>query len=143
MPKIYRAMKRDEDGLPLVGRTCEGLGVVPGDPPMGDIPVDDDGNVAPNTGGLSVAPSWRNLPPGRIPRRLRPVFGRARGSNRYCGWVIGDGEFEDGAIDAGLFFRRDKPTHGVVEPEQTTTFDDFQTCIAATREQWQVIPEDQ
>ena len=142
MPKIYRAMKRDEDGKPKVGPRRSALGVKPGSPPGGDIPVDADGRIVPRTGGMSVAPTWQDLPPSRIPKRLKPIFDKACGSNGYACWFMGSGPFEDGAISEDLSLHADKKYHGMVEPAVVTEFDEFQAAIAATRDHWQVIVED-
>ena len=52
MPLVFRAMKRDEDGLPTVERSASGLGIRPGT----DVDVDARGNAVVNGKGMSVSP---------------------------------------------------------------------------------------
>ena len=66
MPLVYRSMAVDGD-KPMIGSTARTLGVRPGDGPHDGISVDERGNVSPNTGGMSVAPAWRDLESHRIP----------------------------------------------------------------------------
>ena len=67
---MFRAMKQDSDGYPLVGRSGRMLGVRV-DGPFQDLPVAKDGTVAPKTGGMSVAlEESHNLPKHRLPRSL-------------------------------------------------------------------------
>jgi hypothetical protein len=141
MPLVFRAMIR-EGNWPQVAPRRDALGVVPGDPPAGDIPLDSTGHVAPATGGMSVTRSWRDLPPGRIPKRLRPFAQDARGSNKFTCWYMGDGRFESSSINDDLFLRVDSPMHGLIEPADEMTLDELQNVIAATRDNWTVIDED-
>jgi hypothetical protein len=141
VPLIFRAMKM-EDGKPAVAARRDSLGVIAGEPPIGDIPVGDHGIVAPDTGGMSVAPSWKDLPPSRIPKRLKSVFRAATGSNQYHCWFMGEGNFASGNLTEGLYVRQDKATHGLVEPESAMLFDTFQELLANTRDQWRLIAED-
>ncbi len=59
---MFRAMKKDADDLPKIGRSNRELGVrVEG--PTRDLPVGNDGTVEPGTGGMSVAlDAAKNLP---------------------------------------------------------------------------------
>jgi hypothetical protein len=57
MPQVFRAMRRDQDGLPIVARSATALGVRPGK----DIDVDDLGNAVVNDKGMSVSPTWRDM----------------------------------------------------------------------------------
>jgi hypothetical protein len=132
MPLIYRSMTRDGDH-PKVGATAKTLGVrVPGDLPS------DDGQVSPGTGGMSVAPSWRDLPPHRIPRRLLHLAPDAAGSDADACWRMGVGPFEAGAVAEGLSLRPDRPDHGLVEPSERMTLERYQAALAATRDLWQI-----
>ena len=74
MPLIYRAIFADADGKPLAGTSGKTLGVRLPPDPSADIPVQKDGTVLPQTGGMSVAPVRRDLPYFLIPRRLQKVF---------------------------------------------------------------------
>jgi hypothetical protein len=91
---------------------------------------------------MSVAPSWRDLPPGRIPKRLKHLIQEATGSNQYYCWYFGEGPFGDGLIQEKLTLRQDKPQHGMVEPAEAMAFDAYQSFLAGTRNEWRVIAED-
>lgn len=135
MPLIYRAMTPEGD-RPKVGPTARSLGArVPG-----DIAA-CDGHVLPNTGGMSVAPSWRSLPPHRIPRRLSYFAPDAAGSNVDACWKMGDGPFESGHLDEGLALRPVSPIHGFIEPSGKMTLDIYQAALAATRDFWWIDEE--
>lgn len=135
MPLIYRAMARNGD-RPRIGNTARDLGVrVPG-----DIPV-HLGQVSPGTGGMSVAPTWRDLPPWRIPKRLIDLTPDAAGKDEDACWRMGDGPFEDARVAELLNLRPDRPTHGVVEPSETMALPRFQQALAATRDCWRIDEE--
>ena len=142
MPRIYRVMTPDADGLPKVGTTARSLGVRvrsrPDDPE--DIAV-DSGHVAPGTGGMSVAPSWRDLPLHRIPQRLAHQVPNAAGRDTDACWRMGDGPFEAGDFAEGLSLRPDHPEHGVVEPSHRMTLDAYRAALAATRDRWTIDEE--
>jgi hypothetical protein len=140
MPLIYRVMTVDDD-KPSVANNARGLGVRAGDGPHDDIPVGANGEVTPGTGGMSVAPSWRDLPDIRIPRRLRekgPLF--ARGKDFDACWRLGEGAFVVGSVADGLVLRPDRPDHGTVEPKAVESLNQYLNDLAATRELW-VIDE--
>ena len=128
-------MIKDGD-YPKVGPTAKTLGVrIPG-----DIAV-QGGLVSPGTGGMSVAPSWRQLPQHRIPKRLKPLVPEASGSNECSCWRMGEGPFESGVVAEDLDLRPDNSQNGLVEPTRRMSEDDFQARLAATRELW-VLDED-
>lgn len=131
MALIYRVMAQDGE-FPMVGDTSNRLGVRAGT----DLPVDDRGNVRPETGGMSVAPDWKVLPYFLIPKRLRRLAPAARGSNARRCWKLGAGPFERGEVAEGLMLRPDHAAHGVVEPRELTSLVAFQAALAATRESW-------
>jgi hypothetical protein len=135
MPVIYRSMLRDGD-QPQVGYSAKTLGVrVPPDAKP-DLPVEADGSVRPNTGGMSVAPAWRLLPRWRISRRLREkVEGAAGGLDVFC-WRMGTGPFVAEPVAAGLQLRPDSESHGTVEPDRPMPLSEYQAALARTREQW-------
>lgn len=140
MPLVYRVMTVDGD-KPLIANTARGLGVRVGDGPHDDIPVDANGRVAPSTGGMSVAPSWRDLPEIRIPRRLRDkgvLF--ARGRNVDACWRLGEGAFVAGTVADGLMLRPDRPDHGTVEPNAVKALHQYLDDLTVTHELW-VIDE--
>ena len=133
MPVIYRAMTHEED-KPKVGLTARTLGVRSDV----DITPDQNGWVIPKAGGMSVAPSWRELPPHRIPLRLRPIAHDACGRDDDACWRMGSGAFVDSPLTELLDFRRDRSDHGFVEPSRTMQLDDFQSALAATRDHWEI-----
>jgi hypothetical protein len=55
MPRVFRVMKKEADGLPTVSQTS--LGVRPGV----DVDFGAENNVLVNGKGMSVAPNWRNI----------------------------------------------------------------------------------
>jgi hypothetical protein len=137
MPLIYRVMTLDGAG-PLVANTARGLGVRVGGGTNTDIPVDSDGKVCPDTGGMSVAPSWRDLPLHRIPRRLKDIVPSAAGSNDDACWRMGNGPFIEAAVADGLVLKPDQPSHANVEPNETMSLARFCDRLASTREHWAI-----
>lgn len=134
MPLVYRAMKRDDDGLPTVEPSAKGLGVRPGT----DIDVDQHGNVVTNGKGMSVAPSWRVLPLWRIPKRLRAkVPGAIAPDSTYC-FRFGTRPFQAGPIAQGLDLVPDSSTHGSIAPASAVPLAQYQGDLAATRADWHV-----
>src|SRR3954449_5051421 len=102
MPKVYRAMRKADDDRPVVDATGKGLGVR-GVPYNGvtDVDLDEAGNVVLNGKGMSVVPTWRDLPFFLIPKRLRPLVPSARGaSDTFC-FTTGVGPFGDGELAPG------------------------------------------
>lgn len=137
-PLVYRAMKFDpQDKLPLVGSENSGL---LGARPNTDITVDSSGQVSPGASGMSVAPEWRSLPFTRIPKRLRHIVPGAAGSDRTACFRHGEGPFLAMRFADGLQLVPDdgpEPIrHGVVGPESTMPFEEYQRRLAATRENW-------
>ena len=133
MPLIYRTMTREGD-KPKVGPSARTLGVRPGV----DIVPDEGDMVLPQTGGMSVAPSWRKLPPHRIPLRLQPLVRDACGKDEDACWRMGSGEFIDSKLTESLSLRRDKTFHGLVEPSRRIGLNEFQTALAASRDLWEI-----
>lgn len=137
MPKIYRSMRKADDGRPKVDGTGKGLGVR-GEPVNGvvDVDIDEGGNVILNGKGMSVAPSWRDLPYFLISRRLKHQFPAARGSaDLYC-FTMGEGVFADGPIAAGLELKTDSTSHGVVIPRDSVQLTQYQSDLANTLDHW-------
>jgi hypothetical protein len=106
-----------------------------------DVCPDHEGMVKIRSGGMSVAPAWRVLPPHRIPMRLREQVPDARGKGNLACFRAGDGPFANGEVSATLNLRLDSATHGLVEPRSVVHLDVFQTALAATRSEW-VIDEE-
>ena len=139
MPKIYRSMKKDNDDRPFVDETGKGLGVrvtpVNG---VVDIDVDDAGMVLLNGKGMSVAPSWQDLPIHLIPKRLRGKFPSARGAiDLYC-FSSGEGDFVNGGVSDldSLTLIVDRPLHGVVAPSKEMSVAQYQNALSTTRDNW-------
>ncbi len=130
--KLYRAMKMAADGLPEVGRSKRMLGVRTGTmKPNNDVhAVSDSDLVIPGIGGMSAAPN----DPMNLPVFLRPSeFG---GSGKDPVW-----ELDEADLSVGLVYRRDKPTHGMIEPAPgaTTTLAEYEAAIHATRGNWRLV----
>lgn len=126
---MFRAMKEDVDGYPVVGRSGRTLGVrIEG--PIRDIPVAEDGAVTPGTGGMSVAlDQAQNLPKPRLPKSLGgegrdPVF-----------------RMSAQAIPATLLVRPDRYPHGCVEPRVRCPLPQFESDLTGTLPRWSKVHE--
>lgn len=125
---LFRAMKEDPDGRPRVGPNGRMLGVRPGDAPTPDVlAIDSSDMVLPGQGGMSVAPD----DPLHLPRHRRPSG--LGGTGQDAVWSLD-------AVDLGpdLRFRRDSPTHGVIEPARHMTLQEFEDALALTRPRWKL-----
>lgn len=141
MPTIFRAMTKDGE-LPLVAQSARGLGVrEPEDVTLKGFEVDR------TCGGMSVAPSWRDLPSHRIPRRLRSKVGRkekdAAGSNADFCWAMGHGPFVEEAVTAELWLIPDahnppNEIHGSVVATERMALTAFRDALAGTRGAWRI-----
>jgi hypothetical protein len=132
MPRVFRAMRKDEDGLPHIERSAGGLGVRL----EKDIDVDPDGRVFVNGKGMSVVPDWRELPLFRIPERLRHVKRGARGSNRTFCFRSGTGPFVQGVFADGLTLEPDSANHGTIAPARVVPLSEYEAALGATRPDW-------
>jgi hypothetical protein len=121
---LYRAMREDPAGGPMIGPTARTLGVRPNV----DIPV-MAGQVGPNSGGMSVAP---DRPDNLHPLRRPPGQG---GLGKDPVWYI-----SVDLLGGDLRFREDSVTHGLVEPARIMTIDRLQKAIAATKPHWRKLP---
>jgi hypothetical protein len=145
MPKLFRTMKKDGDGKPVVDATGKGLGVrgVPVNTVV-DVDLDEEGRVILNDKGMSVAPDWRVLPYFLIPETLRhklPEARRARGNSDLHCFTMGEGSFIKGPVAEGLDLKPDSPNHGVVVPRISVLLDEYQTDLANTRDLWTLVEE--
>lgn len=140
MPTIYRAMKRADDGLPIVGSNSKELGVRVPPNPNGDIDLDEHGTVILNGKGMSVAENWRRLLPHLVPKRLKSIFPGASGSNNVACFCFGHGPFSPGTLNAGLALalKEHDTTAGNVVPVRSVREREFQDELAATRGEWAV-----
>src|SRR5258707_14894795 len=116
MPRVFRVMRKEPDGLPTVNQTS--LGVRPGV----DVDLDAQNNVLVNGKGMSVAPNWRNINRNRIPKRLRSIIPGAGGSNNTFCFRTGNGAFVQGILANGLTLEPDSAKHGNVAPAQVVPF---------------------
>jgi hypothetical protein len=123
----FRAMRQDLDGYPLLGRSGRTLGVRV-DGKYRDLPVAEDGTVAPDTGGMSVAlEKSGNLPKHRLPRSLGgegrdPVF-------RMFAAVLPE----------TLLLRPDRYPHAYLEPRTLCPLPNFESALNATRSHWSKV----
>ena len=140
MPTIYRAMKQTDDGLPAIGAGSSELGVRTPPNPNADIELDDDGNVILNGNGMSVVENWRNLLPHLVPKRLKPIFSGAAGSNKLACFRFGEGAFSPGPLNdrLSLLLKGHDARAGNVVPAQPISQIEFQEALAATRAGWNV-----
>jgi hypothetical protein len=140
MAFIFRSMLPDGD-KPAIGPSAKKLGVRVGLEEKSDIPVDDQSNVSPKTGGMSVAPSWRDLPAHRIPRALNSIVRDACGDDRLFVWRFGDAQFVGGPLSDRLALRLENEKHGLVEPASKMSLAVFCSALAATRDTWKKIED--
>ena len=126
---MFRAMKQHSDGYPLVGRSGRTLGVrVVAS--YRDLPVAEDGTVAPETGGMSVAlEKPGNLPKHRLPRSLGgegrdPVF-------RMFAMFLPE----------TLLLRPDRYPHAYIEPRRRCPLLQFESGLNDTRNRWSKVHE--
>src|SRR5262249_31740809 len=125
---IFRSMKEDSDGAPQVGPSGRTLGVRPGGTPNPDVLAANDRDVVnPGDGGMSVAP---NDPKG-LPRHRRPASLGGLGQDPV--WCIDTDDLEP-----ELQFRQDSRTHGLIEPKQAMSLQEFQEALARTRNRWRL-----
>jgi hypothetical protein len=119
MPTIYRAMIAAADDHPQTGVRKRTLGVVDSGESADVIP-DDDGNVHPDNGGMSVAPRRRDIHGYRAKRD--PVW-----------------RFDTERLPGTLQYRRDARSHGVIEPAESMPLETYRETLAETREDWERI----
>jgi len=140
MPTIFRTMKRANDGLRVVGSNAKELGVRCPPNPNADIELDTNDCVVLNGKGLSVAANWRYFLAHLIPKRLKPLFPGAAGSNTLACYRTGTGVFAAGPLSNALsvVLKSGNPRAGNIVPNQGVHRDQFQADLAATRNQWTV-----
>ncbi|MFI5459521.1 MAG: hypothetical protein ACHRXM_29190 [Isosphaerales bacterium] len=140
MPTIYRAMKQADDGSPVVGSSSKELGVRVPPNPNADIDLDEDGDVILNGKGMSVAENWRGLPPHLVPKRLKPIFPGAAGSNQLACFRFGQGPFSPGLLNSRLsLVLKGHDIHaGNVVPAHSVPERQFQDDLAATQADWTI-----
>jgi hypothetical protein len=133
-------MKRAPDDLPVVGLNARELGVRVPPNPNADIDLDVDGNVALNGKGMSVAENWRNLLGHLVPKRLKPIFPGATGSNGLACFKHGQGPFSPGPVNdqLSLVLKDHDLQTGNVVPSAVAHVQTFQDDLAATRTAWSI-----
>src|SRR5438477_1820965 len=138
MPTIFRSMKRAADGLLVVGSNSKELGVRVSPDPNADVDLDQNDQVIENGKGMSVAANWRHLLAHLIPKRLKPLFPGAAGSNTLTCYKMGTGAFSTGAIntDLNVVLKQGSVQTGNVVLAQSVHRDQFQAHLAATRLEW-------
>lgn len=136
MPKVFRVMKKGDDERPVIEASARGLGVRNGV----DVDVDDEGRVLVNGRGMSVAPTWRKLPLSRVPARLREKLPGAAGSKSDCCFTTGNGPFMNCPFAEGLELipDADDPNHGNIAPAKSVLLIEYESALAATRNEWRV-----
>ena len=135
---LYRSMKKDEDGLPVVEASAKGLGVRSGRPKHNDVDLTDTGEVVLNGKGMSVASEWRKLKSWQIPSRLRVQWEGATGPEYLACFRLGDYRFINQEINDDLAVKTDGPTHAVISPRRQVLLKEFEQALAATRKDWEV-----
>ena len=126
--ELFRGMREDVDGLPLVVESARGLGARN---PI-DIESDTEELVRPGAGGMSVSPDS----PANLPRHRRPPSWGGTGLDDV--WAISASE-----LGERLVYRPDpdKPqAHGFIEPVDAMTFGEYRTALAGTRPRWRPVP---
>ncbi|WP_277751459.1 RHS repeat domain-containing protein, partial [Pectobacterium polonicum] len=121
LEKIVRGMTND-NGSPKVGPSARELGARPGT----DIKVDANGNVHPNSGGVSVSPNTDGLPNHRKP----PEFG---GTGKDPVW-----ELDTSDLGKDLKHVPDSRTHGTIQPSRTMSVEEYQRALASTKGKWKL-----
>lgn len=134
MPRMYRSMRADVDGKPLVEPSAKGLGVRAGT----DVRVDAAGRVILDGTGMSVAPNWRVLPYHRRPERLDRLCSGSVGSNSLVCFAWGEGDFQNASLNEELALEVDSDKHGNVVPRASVTLHEFGELLAKTRDAWEV-----
>jgi hypothetical protein len=132
-PRIYRAMKEAGSGRPEVGPTKRTLGAKPGVGRYDDIAVDGNGDVWPNTGGMSVnllTPC--NLPPHKLARSLGGV------ESNDPTWAIPIALLPQ---DLSLAPDPGNPLHVYVEPSFRMSLGSYQDSLATTAPFWEKVAE--
>ena len=106
--------------------------------PNGDVDLDENGTVILNGKGMSVAENWRRLLPHLVPKRLKPIFPGASGSNNVACYRFGQGPFLPGPLNTqlALVLKRHDPQAGNIVPAGSMAEREFQNELAATRDQW-------
>lgn len=140
VPRVYRSMKANIDlsHMPAVGSSASALGIREPNSSNSDVDINNHGTIIQNGRGMSVAAHWRDLPPHRIPRRLRSSLEGASGSDSLRCWCMGEGDFVAGIVcsDLELVLKRGSACRGNLAPTRPMSVSEFQHALAATADQW-------
>jgi hypothetical protein len=132
---IYRAMRKDDDGMPMLGTSAETLGIrrnkdiIPDQSGMVSRPSFQPGKA----NGLSCAPTIQDLPAFGLPR----TWG---GKNpRTVIWRIDAADLGPHliAVEDGDPGRRRR--HVSIGPAGLMPFDDYAKLIESTRSKWKKV----
>ncbi len=119
---IYRSMRIDINGSPLLEESARGLGVRPGK----DILI-KDGFVFPFTGGMSASPD----DPNYLPNHRKPISlgGTGKDPVFYMNTKM---------LPPGLKFVQDSKTHGTIQPSMAMSYEDYKTLLSITKNLWKL-----
>jgi hypothetical protein len=130
---MFRAMKKADDCLPVLGRTARTLGVrvsaagaVPKAPLEFDVYPDTADHVAPGF-GLSVAMD----DPRGLPRHRKPQSLGGEGRDPVFSLLVS-------AVGKALNVNVDHPPHALIEPASRCLLVDYESALAGTRQSWRV-----
>ena len=122
--KLYRAMKVDTDGKPLIGTNGSMLGVRPTDPTntnptaLFDVDAVNDADLVHPGEGLSTSPDANS----RRPRKKEALF-----------------EIDTDDLSRELEPNPDKPGHCLLQPSLPMTLSEYQQALADTRDLWKRV----
>ena len=121
---LYRVMKTDADGKPLVGTKSYMLGVRPTDPNNTDPKRRFDVGAVSAT---DVVSSGEGLSTSVDPSVLKVRTGEAL-------FAIAEDD-----LGADLRKNPDNPPHCLIEPANPMTLEDYQQALAGTRDAWKRV----
>jgi hypothetical protein len=123
---IYRSMKENSVGQPMVEESARGLGVRPG------VDIDINmGMVVPFTGGMSASP----LTPMNLPSHRRPASMGGTGKDPVFQMNTKD-------LPSGLVFVPDKfnnngaAIHGTIQPKGPVSYQVYKRLLESTQPKW-------
>lgn len=119
---LYRTMA-ENNAVPACRDSASGLGVR-----VSDVTFNDDGEVLPGGGGMSVTPD----DPRDMPPRLRPEY--LGGTGKHPLWRVVDSK-----LPTTLQFRQDDENHGVVEPASPMTLETCRKQLCDTAPLWEAV----
>ena len=134
---FYRAMKKDIDGLPVLGNDSGGkLGIRDS-----EIPINERGNVEPGIKGLSVTEiDPKYMVAHRRPKHIPNEKGTFNGTGKDPVYYL-----ESNNLSSKLSFILDnRPEalkhHVLIIPSIEMTLEEYRNEIAKTRNNWEILP---